>query len=303
MLDVGAIAAEAGQDRLAVVGRQAHLARQAEQAQGLVQTGRGRGPALGQGRALGLVALAELDVGAEAAVLEPDGLAGRGIHAQFAVAARGLAVLALGRGDRPGVAALRIVGAADEGAETAGLQAEPARAAGGADARIGPVRTRREDHRAERVVEGVEHLGDAQLADLAHGGLEVLPEVAQQLLVVEVAGRDLVELLFQGGGEIVLHVAAEELLEEGGDQAALVVRDEPVLVHVDVGAVAQHGQDRGVGGGAADAELLHLLDQAGFRIARRRLGEVLVGLGLQHLGRGAFRDGRQAAGVVGVILG
>jgi hypothetical protein len=47
------------------------------------------------------------------------------------------------------------------------------------------------------------------------------------------------------------------------------------LVDADIFAVAQHGQRRGIGGGPADAEFFHALDEARLGVARRRLGEVL----------------------------
>ena len=88
---------------------------------------------------------------------------------------------------------------------------------------------------------------------------------------------DAVELLLEVGGEVVFDVAAEEALQEGDDQAPLVLGDEPLLLDADVFALPQHGEDRGVGRGPADAELLHALDQARLGVARRRLGEMLVG--------------------------
>ena len=103
--------------------------------------------------------------------------------------------------------------------------------------------------RAQRLVQRLQHLGGAQRADLADRGVEVLPEVAQQRLPVEVAGRHQVQLLFEIGGEVVLDVAGEELLEEGGDQPALVLGHETVALHAHILAVTQHGQDRGVGRG------------------------------------------------------
>ena len=101
--------------------------------------------------------------------------------------------------------------------------------------------------------------------------MKFVPEVAQHVLPLELAVGDEVELLLQVGGEVVLDVALEEAFQERRDEAALVLGDQPLLVDADVVALLQHGERRGVGGGAADAELLHALDQRGFRIARRRL--------------------------------
>jgi hypothetical protein len=137
---------------------------------------------------------------------------GLGIDPQLALVAGGLGLVALRLGELAGVAALRIVGAADEGAELAGLQRQPAGPTGGAAARVGPVAAIGEDVRAQRLVERLQHLAHAQVADLAHRAGEVGPELPQQHLPVELPGRDQVELLFQGGGEVVLHVLEEELL-------------------------------------------------------------------------------------------
>ncbi len=121
-----------------------------------------------------------------------------------------------------------------------------------------------EDMRPEHIVQRIEHLGDAQIADVVHRGDELAPEVAKHVLPVELAGGDEVELLLEVGGEVVFDVAAEEAFEEGGDQPALVLGHEPLLVDPDIFAVAQHVEGRGIGGRPADAELLHLLDQGRF---------------------------------------
>ena len=54
----------------------------------------------------------------------------------------------------------------------------------------------------------------------------------------------------------------------------------PLLVEPDIFAVAQDVERRGIGRRTADAELLHLLDEARFAVAGRRLGEMLLGLDL-----------------------
>ena len=109
------------------------------------------------------------------------------------------------------------------------------------------------------------------------------------------AGGDLVELFFQVGGEIVFDIFAEEVFEERDDETAAVIRDEAVLVHAHVIALAQLLEDRRVGRRAADAELFQLLYQARFGIARRRFGEVLIGLHLLHVDCFALLQQRQAA--------
>ncbi len=97
----------------------------------------------------------------------------------------------------------------------------------------------------------------------------------------------------------------EEAFEEADDDAALVLGHQPLLVDAHIAAVLQHLQDGGVGRGPADAELFHALDERRFRIARRRLGEVLRGVDRLLLQHFAGAHGRQAAGflvVAGLVL-
>src|SRR5262249_14370251 len=86
------------------------------------------------------------------------------------------------RGERTGVAAFRIVRAADEGAELAGLEIELAGAAGRALPDVAAIRTRRIDVRPQHVVEHVEHFGDAKVLDVVDRTDEVAPEILQHLL-------------------------------------------------------------------------------------------------------------------------
>ena len=182
-----------------------------------------------------LVGFAELQIAAEAAAAHGDFEAGVRILAELAHAA----ALAVGA-DRKlaGELAFRIVGAADEAAEPAELQPDPAVRAVRALARIAAVLARREQVRRQHLVERVDHLRDAQLLDVADRADEVGPEVAQQVAPGHLVVGDLVELLFEIGGEIVFDVAREEVLQERGEHAALVLGNEPLLVEPDVAAVA-----------------------------------------------------------------
>ena len=155
---------------------------------------------------------------------------------------------------------------------------------------------------AEHVVECVDDLGDAQFADALDVAGELLPELAQDFLPVDLAGGNPVEALFQRGSEIILHVAVEEAFEKRDDEAALVLRHQPLLLQRHVVTVLQHLQGGGVGGRAADAELLHALDQRCLGVARRRLGEVLGRLDRVLARRVAGGQRRQAAGFL-VALG
>ncbi len=201
------------------------LARQRQQRERLLQRHVAGRETLRQRAALRLLALAELHVIAEAAAAPRHFLAAAGIDAEH----RHPRPLALGavlavRRQHAGVFALGIVRAADEGAELAELQRKLAGGAGGAGARIAAVGLGGENMRTEEFVEAVEHLARAQVLDLAERGGELAPEVAEQILPVDLAVGDPVEPLLQVGGEVVFDITAEERLEERRHQPSLVLR-------------------------------------------------------------------------------
>ena len=298
MQHIGAVPAETRGDRRAVVRMGADVPGQGQQPQGSVEVHGRRCPALGQARALGLVLRRDLHIGTKAADLQPDRLLARRIDTQFPVAIVRAAVRCRAVLQLPGEAAGLPVRAADKGPELAQLDAQLADTAARADARVLAVAQVGEDPGAEILVEHVNDIADALVSDLADLAVEARPELPHQDLPVQFAGRDQVELAFQFGGEVVFDVALEEVRQEGGQQTALVVGNEPVLVHVHIAAIPQHGDDGGVGGGAADAQFLHLLDEAGFAVARWRFGVMLVRPRLGHCGRRAFADRGQAAAVL-----
>ena len=219
MQDERPVAAEAGRDHLAALGMSADLARQRQQAQAP-----SRGPIaaavqpLGRLERLASLAFAELDIGPEAAVAQSDLFARVGVLAERAGrigCLLGLAIAVEGIGQLPRIAAFGIVGAADEGAVFAELEGQRARTAFRAQPGVGAVLARRKHSGAKHLVERLEHVGDAQLLDVVDRAGEIAPEVAQHLLPGELAVGDLVELLLQGGGEVVFDVALEEAFEEG----------------------------------------------------------------------------------------
>ncbi|MPM10723.1 hypothetical protein SDC9_57057 [bioreactor metagenome] len=297
-------AAEIGLDRLAVLGVRADHPRQRQEHQRALEVDRFGRPALRQAGARRFrhlfARLALLHIGAEAADAQR--------HRLALVMAEHLAVercrLAVARGrERPGVAAFGVIAAADEGAARArGLQMQPALVAHRAFARVRAVGARRIEMRAENLVDLVEHLGDPQLGGLADRRREVAPEAGEHVLVIAVAGRDVVELFLEIGGEIIFDVTAEVVRQEGGDEAAGVLGNEPVLVLADIAAVDDRGQDRGIGRGPADAELFHALDQRRLGVARRGLGEVLLGGDLALLRGFALHDLRQAGAVLALVV-
>src|SRR5262249_43352547 len=145
--------------------------------------------------------LAALEVWPEAAGAQSDRLARVGIGAEFACAAEGIAFLLA---ELPRVTAFRVVGAAYERAEAAELQTQTPIAAIRAGARVFAIVAGHEEMRTHHLVEMVDHFGDAQFFRFANGGGEIAPEIAQQLLPVQIAGGDFIQLLFEIGGEAVL---------------------------------------------------------------------------------------------------
>ncbi len=153
-------------------------------------------------------------------------------------------------------------------------------AAGRAGARIGAVLLCRENMRAEQLVEAVEHLQSCADPWCRRARSRNPPEIAQHLFPVDLVIGDAVELFLEIGGEIIVDIAGEEAFEKGGDEAALVFRNQPLLVEPHIVAVAQDRERRGIGRRPADAELFHPLDERRLGEARRRLGEMLGRLDL-----------------------
>ena len=179
--------------------------------------------------------LAELHVGTEASAAQRDVEAGLGILAELLGA--DLAGAVGRRRERAGIAALRIIRAADEGAEFGKLQREPAGAAGRARPRIAAVRARRKQMRRQQRVERIDHLGDFQILDLVDRADEVAPEIAQHVAPGDLVVGDEIELLLELGREIVFDISGEEAFQERDDDAAAVLRMQPPLVepHISCG--------------------------------------------------------------------
>jgi hypothetical protein len=131
------------------------------------------------------------------------------------------------------------------------------------------------------------------LHDLGGLRLEVAPEFVEHRLPVHPPAGNVVELVLEMGGEIVGDVALEEALEEGGQKPPALLGNEAVLLEADIAAVLQRLEGRRVGRRPADAQLLHLLDQARFGVTRRRLGEMLLGDDLLLRRHVAFAQPRQ----------
>src|SRR3569833_2074046 len=128
--------------------------------------------------------------------------------------------------------------------------------------------------------------------------LEWLPECAQQWHPLFFAARHRVELVFQLGREVVINVLREIIGEEFIHHPSDIGGDETALVHRDIFARLQGRDDGGVGGRPAAAVFFQRFRQTGFRIARRRVGEVLLGADLGELDLIALGKWGQSAIVV-----
>ena len=180
VLNVRAVAADAGEYRFAARRVARHFARQSEQLERLFKRYIVSAQSLRQRGTLGLLALPLLDVFAKAPVAQSDLFAGRGILAEhpdaWPIALGGLRAR---RRKNPRVLTLWIARAADEGAVFAELQRQLSLAAEWAKARIDPVATAGKNMRTQKLVQTVEHLPGAEVLDVADGAGEIIPEVAQ----------------------------------------------------------------------------------------------------------------------------
>ena len=60
--------------------------------------------------------------------------------------------------------------------------------------------------RRENFIQRIQHMGDAQVLDLADMGGKILPEITQHFAPVNFAVGDAVELLFEICGEAIFHI-------------------------------------------------------------------------------------------------
>src|SRR5262245_1019931 len=119
---------------------------------------------------------------------------------------------------------------------------------------------------------------------------------------MQLAFLDFVQFLLEARGEgdvenvleTVYQEAADAFTEHGGREAALI------FFHVF--ALDNSGNDRGVGGRAANALFFQILDQRRLGVTRRRLGEMLLGADFTELKRLAFADARQSVAFAFITL-
>ena len=298
MAKIRAVTSYRGFDFLAGFGMRSDDARQAQQLERpfeieIVEV-------LGDARAFRFLALAQLDIGAEAAALALHRQAGFGVFAHHAVVCAVIAIRAAGLGELAGVLAFRIVGTGDESAVATAAQRQPSAFAAFAFAQRAMARILAVGAFGEKIIgeETVEHFGHFRRLLVHHLfglGLEIAPEGFEQFLPVFLAVGNDVELVLQASGVVEGDVLFEEPLKKRRQQPARFLCEETVFLHPHIVAIAQRLDRASVSRRATDAEFLEPLDQAGFRKARGRLGEMLVRLDPALQRRIALGYGRKQA--------
>ena len=119
-------------------------------------------------------------------------------------------------------------------------------------------------------------------------------EVIQPIRAVLRAGRNGIELILHGGGEVIVHQLGEVILQQAHHREGNPRGHQRVAAGEHVAAVLDGLDDGGVRRRAPNAQIFHLLDQAGLGIARRRVGGVAVGSNRSGLQRVALVEVRQA---------
>src|SRR5580704_724676 len=125
--------------------------------------------------------------------------------------------------------------------------------------------------------------GDARFVGehLIVGAIEIddefFPELFYGFAPGQLALFDFIEFFFEARGESDIENVFETFYQQDADAFAEHGGREAALVFGDVLALDDGGDDRGVGRWATDAFFLELLDQRGVVVARRRLGEMLIG--------------------------
>ena len=112
--------------------------------------------------------------------------------------------------------------------------------------------------------------------------IEAFPKLAHYRHPLALATGNVIELVFELGGEMVIDVLGEMLGEEFVDNIAGIGGHKAFLLKCDVFAVFERGNNAGIGGRSADAEFFQRFHQRGFVVARRRAGEVLFAVERIH---------------------
>ena len=107
-------------------------------------------------------------------------------------------------------------------------------------------------------------------------------KLAEQIVLVERAVRNLVQFPLQIRRELHVHNVLEVFLEHIGDDKAELRRAELLLAALDIAALLNRLNDRRIGARTPDPHLLEGLDNRRVIVARRRLREMLLGFQLRE---------------------
>src|ERR1035441_525945 len=140
------------------------------------------------------------------------------------------------------------------------------------------------DHQGLAALLAVQAGGLLHPLDVGHvlfGVLQVLVEpfveLADSLAPGDLPRFNLVEFLLHAGGVLDIEDVVEVLEQQAGDDSAQFGGVEPAALLLHILALLNGGEDGGVGGRTADAVGFPFLHQRGLVVARRRLGEMLLG--------------------------
>ncbi len=133
--------------------------------------------------------------------------------------------------------------------------------------------------------------------------LERIVELVEHLHHVGLGGGNLVELALHVGSKLQVEDLRELLDEQVVDAHAQIGGVEAPLFLLDVAAVLDRLNDRGVRAGAADRLLFKGLDQRCFAVSGRGLGEVLGCVEFVKVERLSDRERRQQLVVVLAVSG
>jgi hypothetical protein len=103
-------------------------------------------------------------------------------------------------------------------------------------------------------------------------------------------------------GEVVIHVLLEVLGQESRHHASDIGRVKALAFELDILAVEQGGDNRGIGRRAADAVFFERLDQRRLAVAWRRFGEMLFQPDFVEIDDVAFLQRRQQVLLAVVLL-
>ena len=116
------------------------------------------------------------------------------------------------------------------------------------------------------------------MGDLGFQAIFALVEALQVGQPLHLAVGDLVEAVLHPGREAGVHQIREMLLQQGRDGKGREAGHQGIVLEGGVAAIDDCADDRGVGGGPADALLLEHLHQGRLAVAGWRLGLVAQGL-------------------------